>query len=117
MRSSSSVWAGRRDWRAGAILAGLAAGYLPWLLYPERTIFFFYAIAYEPYLVLALVIVLGLVLGTRSRSALAPAAGRLLVGIFLVLAVLVSAYFYPIWTAELISYQDWQNHMWMPSWI
>ena len=29
-------WAGRRDWRAGAILAGVAAGYLPWFLYPER---------------------------------------------------------------------------------
>jgi dolichyl-phosphate-mannose--protein O-mannosyl transferase len=41
----------------------------------------------------------------------------LMVGIFLVVAVLVSAYFYPLWTDELISRQDWQNHMWMPSWV
>ncbi len=34
-------WAGRRDWRAGAILAGVGAGYLPWFLYPERTMFYF----------------------------------------------------------------------------
>ncbi len=33
-------WAGRRDWRAGAILAGVAAGYLPWFMYPERTMFY-----------------------------------------------------------------------------
>lgn len=110
-------WAARRDWRAGAILAGLAAGYLPWLLYPNRTIFFFYAIAYEPYLLLALVFVLGLILGNASHPSWRRKQGVLLVGIFLVLAVLVSAYFYPIWTAEQISYQDWKNHMWMPSWI
>ncbi|HEY8295954.1 MAG TPA: phospholipid carrier-dependent glycosyltransferase [Micrococcaceae bacterium] len=110
-------WAVRRDWRAGAILAGLAAGYLPWLLYPTRTIFFFYAIAYEPYLVLALVFVLGLVLGKAANPPWRRQQGALLVGIFLVLTVVVSAYFYPIWTAEQISYQDWKNHMWMPSWI
>ena len=110
-------WAARRDWRAGAILAGLGAGYLPWLLYPNRTIFFFYAIAYEPYLILALVLVVGLVLGNAGHPSWRRKQGALLVGIFLVLVVLVSAYFYPIWTAEQIPYQDWKNHMWMPSWI
>ena len=43
-----------RDWRIGLILTGLAAGYLPWMLYIDRTIFQFYAIAFEPYLILAL---------------------------------------------------------------
>ncbi|MBW4095772.1 MAG: phospholipid carrier-dependent glycosyltransferase [Acidobacteria bacterium] len=110
-------WALRRDWRAGAILAGLASGYLPWLLYPNRTIFFFYAIAYEPYLILGLVMVLGLVLGKPSAPSWQRAQGALFVGIFVVLALVISAYFYPLWTAELIPRQDWQNHMWMPSWI
>ncbi|MFP5312711.1 MAG: dolichyl-phosphate-mannose--protein mannosyltransferase, partial [Actinomycetes bacterium] len=59
-------WAGRRDWRAGAVLAGIAAGYLPWFLYPERTMFYFYAVSFEPFLVLALVYCLGLVLGRTS---------------------------------------------------
>ncbi|WP_026553826.1 phospholipid carrier-dependent glycosyltransferase [Arthrobacter sp. 35W] len=110
-------WALRRDWRAGAILVGFAAGYLPWLLYPNRTIFFFYAIAYEPFLILAVVLVLGLVLGKSTDPPWRRQQGILWVGIFLVLVLVVSAYFYPIWTAELISYQDWKNHMWMPSWI
>lgn len=110
-------WIARRDWRAGAILAGFGAGYLPWLLYPNRTIFFFYAIAYEPFLILALVMVLGLVLGKSTDPPWRRQQGALWVGIFLVLVVAVSAYFYPIWTAQLIPYQDWKNHMWMPSWI
>jgi dolichyl-phosphate-mannose--protein O-mannosyl transferase len=110
-------WAAKRDWRAGGILAGMASGFLPWLLYPDRTIFFFYAIAYEPYLILGLVMVLGLILGRPADPPWRRQQGMLMVGIFLVVAVLVSAYFYPLWTDELISRQDWQNHMWMPSWV
>jgi dolichyl-phosphate-mannose-protein mannosyltransferase len=59
-------WAGRRDWRAGAVLAAVASGYLPWFMYPERTMFFFYAVSFEPFLVLALVYCLGLVLGKTT---------------------------------------------------
>ena len=36
-------WALGRDWRAGAILAGYAGGYLPWFLVGDRTIYQFYA--------------------------------------------------------------------------
>ena len=43
----------RRDWRAGAVLASLAAGWLPWFWYAdhnERTMFSFYAVAFLPFL-------------------------------------------------------------------
>jgi dolichyl-phosphate-mannose--protein O-mannosyl transferase len=110
-------WAGRRDWRAGAILAGVASGYLPWFLYPERTTFFFYAVSFEPFLVLALVYCLGLVLGRRTDPLWRRRSGLYLLTLFVVTAVLVSAFFYPVWTAEIISYQDWRFRMWMPSWI
>ncbi len=110
-------WAGRRDWRAGAVLAGVAAGYLPWFLYPERTTFFFYAVSFEPFLVLALVYCLGLVLGQRSDPLWRRRSGFYLVALFVVAAVLVSAFFYPVWTAEVIPYQEWRFRMWMPSWI
>ncbi|SDI22740.1 dolichyl-phosphate-mannose--protein mannosyltransferase [Arthrobacter cupressi] len=110
-------WAGRRDWRAGAILAGVAAGYLPWFLYPERTMFFFYALSFEPFLVLALVYGLGRILGRPGDPQWRRLSGLYLVALIVVLAVLVSAYFYPVWTAETISYQDWRMRMWMPSWI
>jgi len=110
-------WAGRRDWRAGAVLAGVAAGYLPWFMYPERTTFFFYAVSFEPFLVLALVYCLGLVLGQRADPLWRRRSGFYLVALFVVAAVLVSAFFYPVWTAEVIPYQEWRLRMWMPSWI
>jgi dolichyl-phosphate-mannose-protein mannosyltransferase len=110
-------WLGRRDWRAGAILAGIAAGYLPWFMYPERTTFFFYAITFEPFLILALTYGLGLVLGSREAPPWRRKQGILLVGIFLAAAVLVSAYFAPVWLGETISYDEWRLRMWMPSWI
>nr|WP_218847356.1 glycosyltransferase family 39 protein [Psychromicrobium silvestre] len=110
-------WILRRDWRAGGILCAWAVGYLPWLMYPNRTIFFFYAIAYEPYMILALVFCLGLVLGKPKDPPWRRQQGAVMVGFFVVLAVLLSAYFYPIWTAETITYDYWRSHMWMPSWI
>ena len=42
-------WALRRDWRAGAILSGLVAGYLPWFFFQDRTIYNFYAVAFVPW--------------------------------------------------------------------
>jgi dolichyl-phosphate-mannose-protein mannosyltransferase len=110
-------WAGRRDWRAGAVLAGVGSGYLPWFLYPERTMFFFYAVSFEPFLILALVYCLGLVLGRGTDPLWRRRSGLYGVLLFLVGAVLLSAFFYPVWTAEIISYQDWRVRMWMPSWI
>ena len=110
-------WIGRRDWRAGAALSGVAAGYLPWFAYPERTTFFFYAVSFEPFLVFALVYVLGLVLGRRTDSPRRRRAGLLAVGCFVGGAVLLAAFFMPVWTAETIPYSDWRLRMWMPSWI
>ena len=110
-------WAGRRDWRAGAVLAGVGAGYLPWFLYPERTMFYFYAVSFEPFLVLALVYCLGLVLGRASDPAWRRRTGLYLVVLFVAAAVLLSAFFYPVWAAEVIPYDQWRVRMWMPSWI
>jgi dolichyl-phosphate-mannose-protein mannosyltransferase len=110
-------WAGRRDWRAGAILAGVGAGYLPWFLYPERTMFYFYAVSFEPFLILALVYCLGLVLGRASDPPWRRRSGLYLVALFVAAAILLSAFFYPVWTAETIPYDDWKVRMWMPSWI
>lgn len=110
-------WAGRRDWRAGAVLAAVACGYVPWFLYPERTMFYFYAISFAPFLVLGLVYSMGLVLGRRTDPLWRRRSGLYGVVLFLVGTVLLSAFFYPVWTAEIISYQDWRVRMWMPSWI
>ncbi|MFF9650450.1 dolichyl-phosphate-mannose--protein mannosyltransferase [Streptomyces sp. NPDC014622] len=67
-------WIFRRDWRAGAIACGVAAGWLPWFLYQERTIFLFYAVVFVPFLCLAVAMMIGAMLGPGT-SALATDTG------------------------------------------
>ena len=58
------------DRRAGFLLVAVAAGYVPWLLFPDRTIFFFYAIVFLPFLVIALAFALQQLVALRSRPPL-----------------------------------------------
>ncbi|WP_233201850.1 dolichyl-phosphate-mannose--protein mannosyltransferase [Cryobacterium sp. Y11] len=122
-----------REWRVGFILMGMVAGYLPWLMYLNRTVFQFYTIAFEPYLLLGLTFVIGLLLHripdqarpTRRRSAhsqLSEIDPRQRVNtlnvivIYLAVALLVTAFFFPVWTGMQTPFAFWQAHIWMPSW-
>ena len=105
-----------RDGRAWASLSGIVAGYLPWLLYTDRTIFTFYAIAFEPWLILCLTYMLSLVIGPPGAEPERRLAGGLFVGSLLVLIVMVSAFFWPVWTGQVLDVEQWQYRMWLPSW-
>src|SRR6185312_16256298 len=82
-------WIGARDWRAGAILAAVAAGFLPWFAYPDRTMFFFYTLPFAPFMVLALTYVLGRFLPTDKQVPWHRRRVLWGVGIFLALVVAV----------------------------
>ncbi|WP_372492071.1 dolichyl-phosphate-mannose--protein mannosyltransferase [Kineosporia corallincola] len=110
-------WVLRRDWRAGAVLAGLAGGYLPWFQYQQRTIFNFYTIAFTPWVVLTVVYVLGLILGRSSDTARRRRTGAWIAGALVLLAVLSFWFFLPIYTAQVIPQSSWSDRMWLPSWI
>lgn len=110
-----AIW--RRDWRFASLFAVFTVGYFPWFAYPERTMFFFYALSFEPYLVLMLAGLLGLVLGRPGDSETRRWTGRALVGAFLVLAVALSVYYWPIWTAQTIPYAQWRARIWFDAWI
>jgi dolichyl-phosphate-mannose--protein O-mannosyl transferase len=110
-------WLLRRDWRAGAVLAGVAAGYLPWFMYQHRTIYAFYSVAFVAFLVLGLTYVLGLILGPRKAPGRRRVVGAVAAGSVVVLAVLCFTYFWPIYTAEVIPYGQWHARMWFASWI
>lgn len=105
-----------REWQVGAVLMGLGAGYLPWLLYTGRTVFQFYTIAFEPYLILSLTFVIGLVLGRRTDATWRRIRGIAVTTVFLVFVLAVSAFFYPIWTGMQVPYWFWQLHIWLPTW-
>ena len=70
-----------------AILAGIAAAWLPWFTYQERTIFTFYAVVFAPYVILAVTYCLGLILGPAHASLKRRRIGAGLVGAYVVLAV------------------------------
>lgn len=111
------LWIGRRDWRAGAILCAVAAGYLPWFLYDERTIFSFYSVVFSPFIVLAVTMVLGVILGPVGASAARRTKGAVIVGAYVLVVVAAFAYFYPVYAARVLPYADWIQHMWLRSWI
>lgn len=111
------LWVLRRKWEYGFVLLGVAAGYLPWLMYVDRTVFQFYTIAFEPYMVMALAAAIGLVLGRRSDERSRRSRAILWVGVYLGVVVLASAYWYPMWTAMQVPWDFVRSHYWVPSWL
>ena len=122
-----------REWRVGFIMMGMVAGYLPWLMYLNRTVFQFYTIAFEPYLLLGLTFAIGLILKripdqarpTRRHSAHSqvpeydpnpPAGAGAAVAVALGIALVLTAFFFPVWTGMQTPFAFWQLHIWMPSW-
>lgn len=67
---------GRRlDRTAGFLLLGVAAGWVPWLLVPERTIFFFYVIVFYPFVVIGLAYALQWLVGPTPALAVLQRRG------------------------------------------
>ena len=103
----------RIDAAATIVVIGLAAGYLPWFAMQQRTVFAFYAIVIQPFLILAIVYCAKLLLG----SGLKPVVSQSIVGGLFALIVLCFLYFLPLFTAQVITYEDWRLRMWFESWI
>ena len=101
------------DFSAGVILLGVAAGYLPWFMFQKRTVFSFYAILFEPFIILALVYCARKILGEEPWSQ----KGKLLVAGLVFLIALNFIYFWPLFTGTVITYDSWHRLMWLPSWI
>jgi len=110
----------RRDWRAGAVLLGVAAGWLPWVWFAwhdNRTEFYYYAVVFDPFLVIAITLCLGLIIGPARAAPGRRAVGAIAAGGYLVAVLLNLAYLYPILTAEVIPYSAWLSRMWFHRWI
>ncbi len=110
-------WIFRRDWRAGAILCAFAAGWLPWLRYQERTIFFFYAVVFVPYLCLAVAMMIGAIVGPKGSTERRRTFGAVAAGCLVLLIVWNFIYFWPIYTATPIPMDQWRSRMWLDTWI
>jgi dolichyl-phosphate-mannose-protein mannosyltransferase len=105
-----------REWRVGLVLMGMVAGYLPWMMYLQRTVFQFYTIAFEPYMILGLTMVIGLLLGDRHDPPGRRARALPFVIAFLALAALISVFYWPLWTGMQLDIRWIRLHWWLPTW-
>ncbi|MET8133947.1 MULTISPECIES: phospholipid carrier-dependent glycosyltransferase [unclassified Streptomyces] len=110
-------WAFRRDWRAGAIACGVAAGYLPWFMYQERTIFFFYAVVFVPFLCLAVAMMIGAILGPPGSGERRRVIGAAGAGVLVLLIIWNFIYFWPLYTGTAIPIDQWRSRMWLDTWV
>lgn len=100
-----------------APVVAIAAGWLPWLAYPDRSIFTFYAVALLPFVALVLAWAVGALWHwsrddeVRRRWVV---TGLVTAG---VLVVAATVFFLPVWTAETIPFRQWQLRQWLPSWV
>jgi dolichyl-phosphate-mannose-protein mannosyltransferase len=109
----AASWFRTRDKTTTLLALGIISGYVPWLLFPNRTMFEFYVISFSPWVIFLLVAALRI---WFKESNIPRVTANWIAG-FLTLTALGSAFFYPIWTGMWISYDLWRLHMWLPSWI
>jgi len=105
-----------RDQALWGLVIGFAAGFVPWLIFPERPTYFFYTIAFQPYLVIALALALNRLLGSPTDERSRRRSGIIGVSVFLVVAVAISVYFWPLWTGMTVDSIFLASHYWSPSW-
>lgn len=98
------------DFAALIPFIGVVAGYLPWFFFQKRTVFTFYAIVFEPFLILAIVLMAKLAYEYDERF-------KFLIGAIVILIALNFFYFYPLFTGSNIPYNAWSARMWWSSWI
>jgi dolichyl-phosphate-mannose-protein mannosyltransferase len=111
------MWIGARDWRFGIAIVGTLSTWLPWFLYDGRPIFSFYAIITLPFLVLALTLAIGKILGSSRAPTPRRTVGVVVGGSYVVLVLVNFAWFWPIYTDQLLTHAEWLQRIWFTRWI
>ena len=106
----------KKDWRYAAILVGYGAGFLPWFADIDRQMYFFYAAAMAPFLVLAIATICGDVLHQPNQNPERRTLGLLAVSFYVAIVITNFAWMYPILTGIPISPSTWNLQIWLPSW-
>jgi dolichyl-phosphate-mannose--protein O-mannosyl transferase len=106
----------RRDWRYAVVLVGYCAGWLPWFADIDRQMYFFYAAAMAPFLVMAIALILGDILYQPRQGAERRTLGLIVVCCYVALVLTNFAWLYPVLTGIPISQSTWNMEIWLPSW-
>jgi dolichyl-phosphate-mannose--protein O-mannosyl transferase len=110
------VWivARQKSVLALAIIAGIFAGFGPWL-FIQRDQYFFYSIGVLPFLVMSLVFVLNRALEFSANPQRAKLARGVIFGYSMV-AVLCGLFFLPLSLHTPMPTWFWDMHIWLPGW-
>jgi len=107
----------RLDWRAGTVLAAIAAGWLSWFINLERTMFLFYMAPAVPFFILAVTLTLGSVLGRQEDSPLRRRIGLVAVSMYVALVILNFIWLHPILVGSPLPEIEWRARMMFRSWF
>ncbi|MFC4592357.1 phospholipid carrier-dependent glycosyltransferase, partial [Sphaerisporangium corydalis] len=94
--------------------------WLPWFYYAiadHRTMFLFYVAPMLPFMILALTLAAGLLIGPAMGDSTRRPVGAAVVGAFMLLALVNFWWLHPVLTAEVIPFDDWNRRMLFRSWI
>jgi dolichyl-phosphate-mannose-protein mannosyltransferase len=105
-------WLTKRDWRAGTAVLCFLAGWATWLPFTSRTKFYYYALEFEPFIIICIVLCLGLIIGPATARVSRRFTGAAVAGSYVLAVLVLFWYFYPILSATVIPYSDWLSHMW-----
>jgi len=111
-------FAATRDWRAGTVLVAYAAGIVPWVYFAiadRRTMFIFYALPSLPFMIIALALAAGLLIGPATMTT-RRTIGASAVGALALLTLINFWWLRPVLTAESIPHEDWYRRMLYTSW-
>ena len=106
-------------------LVGFAAGFLPWLAAFDRQMYFFYATAFIPFVIVLIALALGQLIGhgkpvrwgwLKSLAGGPVRWGTIAAVFYLALVVAMFFYFSPILYGYKIPDSWYHSIMWLPSW-
>lgn len=108
------LWLKNKQWSTGFILLAVSAGYAPWFAFSQRTTFTFYAIIFEPWLIMAFVAVLR----HYYFSSFGNQRFKRYSIIFITCVIAANfVYHFPVFVGQITTYDDWHSLMWFQSWI
>ena len=97
------------------IVVAFLAGWAPWLFFTQRTIFHFYSVVFIPFTVMAVAVLLYFAnLRVQQNK---PIYQRWPAIAFMLAALALTIFFYPILVGQSLTYEMWKLRMWFPNWI
>ena len=99
----------------GLVLLGTTSLYLPWIVLSERTVFQFYVVSFQPWLILGLVLAVQQLRRELFLKSKTLANAVTISFVSLVFGAFV--FFYPVNTGMYLPFELWQLRMWFPGWV